>query len=162
MAALLTVAFFVAGCNDSGDDSPTTPPEVQPEETTTEETTTEETTPEEVTTEVVTEETTQEIEQLPDTSGVVQEVAPSIPPELEQPNNCHTRGSGCEDIEARYYESVIPGYKTPKSPPGTQSTNPEAPYYRPASGPCYGMCTNERGENNAEIQMRHLKERGLA
>jgi hypothetical protein len=40
---------------------------------------------------------------------------------------------------------------------GYQTTDPDAPFYHPPSGPCLGQCTNAEGKNNADLQSEALQ-----
>jgi hypothetical protein len=53
---------------------------------------------------------------------------------------------------------------TPATPtaPAYQSVDPNAPYYRPANGPCVGACTDAYGRDNAQIQADNLAARGAS
>ncbi len=56
---------------------------------------------------------------------------------------------------------IEPEYMDPKpnewQAKGYQTTDPDAPFYHPPSGPCLGQCTNAEGKNNADLQSEALQ-----
>jgi hypothetical protein len=58
-----------------------------------------------------------------------------------------------EMIEAEYMDPKPNEWQAK----GYQTTDPDAPFYHPPSGPCLGQCTDAEGKNNADLQSEALQ-----
>jgi len=84
----------------------------------------------------------------------------------EEPNSASSPASDTAPAPAtkrssQQGEMMEPEYMDPKQnewqAKGYQTTDPNAPFYHPPSGPCLGQCTNAEGKNNADLQSEALQ-----